>query len=169
MGTKLSHGLLALAIALTATACWKYYYSQFVCRSPDARSEVRVVRNLPGYGADYKFRVEVSGVRGTTVIYNEQREAAIGLVEAHWSNDSTQLGLLVCNMLSSPVLLGYDLTHGLSLPGDAFRPILEQQIRRKYANTNSRDPVAWACSSEGNAAYRNLISKTRRSSPSPDP
>jgi hypothetical protein len=156
--TKAAVYASGLAALFAMTGCWKYYHAQFVCGSPDGHSEVRVVRNLPGYAADYRFKIELSSVHGRAVIHNQNRESSIGLVEAHWSSDGSKLGLLVCDMLSGPVLLGYDVGRTQEMPVDTIKPILERQLLRKYSQADRTDPISWACSNDGNAAYQKIIS-----------
>ncbi len=147
--------ILWILIALATSSCgWWEYYPEFVCRSPDGQAEVRVMRNLPAFAGDYKFRVEVSTGSGTTVIYEHQRQSAIGLVEIHWSPDNKQFGLLICNRYSGPLWISYDLARNRPLSLATFRSILEQQLRRKYRIAVDVDVVQWACSSRGSAAYR---------------
>jgi len=87
------------------------------------------------------------------VIYRHERESYIGLVEAHWSARGTQVGLLVCNMFAQPLMVGYDFQNGSTINGTDFRPALELQIVQRYSVPKGRDPIGWACSAEGNAAY----------------
>ena len=72
------------------------------------------------------------------------------------------MGLLVCDMLSGPVFLSYDIDHRQLLPPLIFRQFLEGQIRQKYAATHEEDLIGWACSERGNAAYTALIPRTPR-------
>jgi hypothetical protein len=111
------------------------------------------MRNSPGSAAEYRFRVEVSTQAETTVIYEHGAGAAIGLVEAHWSPDQGEVGVLVCNMFTKPLFLGYDITHRRPVDGSLFRPIIEDQLRKKYSLTSGADATGWACSPSGNAAY----------------
>jgi hypothetical protein len=151
-----------LLLILPTTNCgWWEYYPQFRCQSPGG-NEIRVVRNLRGYAADYKFRVEVSTTGGVTVVYRRERQSAIGLVEAYWSQDEKQVGVLVCDMLSDPVFVSYDLARHQMLSPLTFRPALEQQIRRKYPTADREDPVGWACSNAGSAAYQEITAAQKR-------
>jgi phosphoribosylaminoimidazole carboxylase (NCAIR synthetase) len=79
----------------------------------------------------------------------------MGLVEAHWSHDGGEVGLLVCNMFNKHLsaIVGYDLAHGRAVDGSAFRSVLGEQIRKKYSLPKDSDAINWACSQSGNAAY----------------
>lgn len=149
---------------LAAVGCgWaEDYYPQFRSRSPDGRNELRVMRNLPSYAADYRFKVELSTTGGEIAIHSEPRESAVGLVEVYWSADGTQMGLLVCDMLSGPLFLSYDIARQRPLPPSTFRQFLEGQIREKYAAADEGDLIGWACSERGNAAYAALIPRSPR-------
>ena len=43
------------------------------------------------------------------------------------------MGVLVCDMLSGPVFLSYDVARNQALPPTTFRPLIEGQIKRKHA------------------------------------
>ena len=144
---------LALACAGLGCAVLPLYFPAFASRSPDSRTEVRVTRNFPGSDAEYRFRVEVTTTRGTSVIYREDRGSAIGLVEAHWSPNGDQVGVLVCNIFTKPLLVGYDVAHSQALDGSVFRSAIEDQLGKKYSLAKGTDAVDWACSPAGSAAY----------------
>jgi hypothetical protein len=159
--------IIPIILAATGCAWWEDYYPQFKSRSPDGQTELRVMRNLPSYAADYRFKVELSTARGEIVIHSEPQESAIGLVEIYWSANGTQMGLLVCDMLSGPVFLSYDVAHRQLLPPLTFRHFLEGQIKHKYAAADQEDLIGWACSQRGNAAYTALIPRAPRNDGSP--
>lgn len=156
MLTRIGLFLLLLAAALAASNCGVFTnFPHFTSRSPDGHAVVRVMRNMPGSDAEYVFRVEVSTAQERTVVYRHNRGASIGLVEAHWSADSGQVGLLICNRFGGgPVLISYDLANRRSLSPSVFRQALEEQIRSKYSLTDEADVIRWACSNEGLEAYR---------------
>lgn len=151
--------LILMILAAVGCRWWEDYYPQFRSRSPDGHNELRVMRNLPSFAADYRFKIELSNARGDIVIHSASRESAIGLVEIYWSADGTEMGLLVCDMLSGPVFLSYDILHQRALPPPTFRQFLERQIIRKYSAADKGDLIGWACSERGNAAYTSLILK----------
>jgi hypothetical protein len=145
-----------LASSLAALGCGVLgYYTSFSSRSPHGESAIRVLRNLPGAAAEYRFRVEVSSPKGTAVIYRSQSTAAIGLIEAHWSQDGNEVGLLVCNKFNKRIsaLVGYDIANGYIIEGSVFRSALGAQIRRKYSLPTGVESIDWACSQAGSAAY----------------
>lgn len=154
--------MISMILGTIGCAWWEDYYPQFRSRSPDGHSELRVMRNLPSQAADYRFKVELSTPRGEIVIHSEPHESAVGLVEIYWSVDGTQVGLLVCDMLSAPVFLSYDIAQQRPLPPSTFRQFLEGQIRQKYAAADEGDLIGWACSERGNTAYAALISRAPR-------
>lgn len=153
-----------IPILFAAIGCgwWEDYYPRFKSRSPDGQTELRGMRHLPSYAADYRFKVELSTARGEIVIHSEPQESAIGLVEIYWSANSTQMGVLVCDMLSGPVFLSYDVARNQALPPTTFRPLIEGQIKRKYAAADQEDLIGWACSERGNAAYKALVPRAPR-------
>jgi hypothetical protein len=106
------------------------------------------MRNFPGSDAEYRFRVEVRSEHGSAVIYRENRGSDLRLIEANWSRDGNQLGLLVCNW-GRPLVLGYDISAGRPVDSVAFRGLIEEQLRRKYKLSSAGDVLHWACTSGG--------------------
>jgi len=102
------------------------------------------VRNFPGSDAEYRFRVEVRTERGDTVIYRQDEGSHLRLIEANWSPDGSQVGLLICNW-SRPLMVGYDIRAGRMVPPSAFQGVIEAQLRRKYGRTGNDDVLYWAC------------------------
>jgi len=110
-----------------------------------------VLRNLPGSDAEYRFKVEVSSADGKRIIYENTLGSRLRLIEANWSKNGTQLGLLVCNW-GRPLLLGYDLAERRSISPEAFRGLIEGQLTRKYKLTGIGDVFYWACT-KGDLVY----------------
>jgi hypothetical protein len=139
------------------SGCGPLYFSpEFTSRSPDSKSEVRVMRNLKDQPADYKFRIEVSSDKGTRIVFKDDLESSLGLIEAHWSAGGEQMGLLVCNLIGPPVWVNYDVAHDQMLSPMAMQPIIVKQLKLKYSLADGTDAISWACSKQGMSAYREL-------------
>jgi hypothetical protein len=118
---------------------------------------IRILRNQRGWGADYRFRVELESGGERRVIYSHARDSMLGLTEVYWSDDSNLVGLLVCNRISGPIFVNYNISRRELLPPEAFRPVLRAQILKHYADASrARDIFEWACSLEGTRAFQGL-------------
>ena len=120
------------------------------------------MRNLPSQGGNYAFRVEIQAGQNNQVIYTQNRESLLGLTEIHWTEDSGEVELLVCNQYAGPVVLAYGLkTHRLLDPSRA-RLHLDRQLMRKYSlrdRSDVKDILRWACSADGLVAYRRITNR----------
>lgn len=147
----------APTLLLLAAACGGFTYrTDFASRPPAGDAEIRVVRNHPGRGAEYHFRIEVSKGGLTRVIFRRELGSMVGLVEAHWTPSGDRVGILVCEMFGGPVFASYDFANSSSLPPLLFRTAIEQQIAGKYSPPSGEDVLGWACSERGTAAYRGV-------------
>jgi hypothetical protein len=146
--TALRAATVTAALALSSCTVLPLYFAAFTCKSPDGRSEVRILRNFPGSDAEYRFRVEVHTEREERVIYREDRGSDIRLVEANWSQGGKRVGLLVCNW-QRPLILGYDIPSRRLVDPSAFRGLIEEQLRRKYDLSGIHDVIYWACTAGG--------------------
>ena len=145
---------LALVVVPISSCGWWAYYSVFSTPSPDGHNVIRVMRNHRGDDADYMLRIEVSTPQATDVIYDDNREAALGLIDAYWSADSKQVEVLSCNLLSGKLLIGYNVDRHETLSAEVLAPMLAEQIRQEYGLATGADVFHWACSDGGRYAYR---------------
>jgi hypothetical protein len=143
--------LLAAAL-IVVSGCGLLRYPIFVCRSPDGRSEIRIIKDMP-LQSEYFFKVEVASPQGVSLVYSHESTAYVGLVEGHWSRDGSNFGMLVCTGFSGPLFIAYDVVSHQRLPAEVFRPVLEDQIRRKYGLGSITNVTEWACSNDGRSAY----------------
>ena len=145
--------MLLAAIVFSTSSCG--YFPVFRSQSPDRKHEIRVLRNLPGFEAEYAVRVEISGPSDQATIFSKKR-TAINFVEAQWLPDSTQVGVLLCGWWTGPFIGGYDTIRHRALDGNIFKSAIAQQVRDKYSVPPGVDPIRWACSSDGRDEYRRL-------------
>ncbi len=150
---------IELKIAAFATmffwisACDFAFYPEFISRSGDGTTEVRVMRNHPSGAGDYQFRVDVRSATGVRTVLKHDHESAIGLVEIHWEGHQ-KFGLLVCNEISGNLLFAYDVESSSTLADSFFESDLRRQLATKYTLGRGVDAIRWACSTEGFAEYQ---------------
>jgi hypothetical protein len=145
---------ILVTVVLMSGCRWLGYRPLYECRSPDGLAEVRVLRDWSRNATTTKFRIEVTRGGETDMVFSREREAYLGLIETSWFPDAKQVGLLVCDMFSGPVLINYDIMRHRVLPTAVIQRSIEAQIQHRYSLAPGTDVLTWACSERGSAAYR---------------
>lgn len=140
----------ALLGAVLLTSC--HWYTHYECRSPDGLGEVRIVKSIDG-DASYRFRIELIYKQRRDILWRNDGDSAIALVETYWAPDARAVSLLVCNSIGKDALVAYDVERREPLPSRTYVTEIAQQIQRRYQVPRSLDTLSWACSPEGANAY----------------
>ncbi|MCX6975554.1 MAG: hypothetical protein NTZ94_14935 [Verrucomicrobia bacterium] len=143
--------ILSLSIICFVTCGWRQLRSSV---SPNRKWSISI--EGPNASPNLTFRVVATNERESRVIYSQQRDFYMTLVEFSWPEGSELGGVLICNGFShfEPLLFAVDFDT-LALRESTFvKEGLTRQIRLKYRVPKEVDPLRWACSVDGERAFR---------------
>ena len=90
------------------------------------------------------------------------------LVEVGWEMERRRLGLLVCDGVSSDILLGYDWGEKKELSAEEAAPLVREALVRRYdlspgdLKEREGDPICWACDEwEAYKRFEQIVGESR--------
>ena len=136
-------------VVFVATGCgWK---SRMTFKSPDKVYEIQILEKE--FLTDSRIQILLGYKSSVTTIYTDSHDWGLGLTEVYWSSDGTLVGICVCNVNEGPLVFAYNLKRKMPADMNLVKDELRRIIRLKYQLHDGEDPLSWACSNEGTAAF----------------
>lgn len=136
------------------------YQMRMASRSPDGKTRA-VYWYRPEFvnGSD---RVEVIRAGNKrTVLHESSGDLLPNLTEFAWSANGARVYVLVCYTFTPRLIAGFDVASGARSPKMEAEGVLAQRILQRYPDAGRGDPLSWACSDDGHAAFDSLSSDSK--------
>lgn len=131
-----------LYCALTTAGC-----TRLRVQSTSPNGKHTIVISEKEYLVDSRVKVTLILDQGRTeVLYSHPSDWILGFSHIWWSDDSSLVGVLACNLGGRDLVLGYDIAAKKEVELQHVRRNLSNIISKRYKPPPGSDALHWACS-----------------------